>query len=96
MSKCDLNEYKDKLTATIMEQAINQMSVEMDGDVYVDSEAIGPIVTQLIKDVLEEDEIKETIRMKIRAIIGSIDEVQIAEAIQPEISKGFLRRILGL
>ena len=92
----DLNEFKDLLVTRIFEQVIQQTEICVDGDVYVDPEKISPVLTELIVEVLQEDEVKREIKNKVRKVVMGLDEKVIRDALQPEIGKGFIKRLFGL
>jgi len=91
-----VDSFKEKLVTTIFDQVIKQTEICVDGEVCIDPEAISLILTQHLVEVLQEDEVKKAIKDKVRAVIMGLDENVIRDALQPEIGKGFIKRLFGL
>jgi len=91
MSKTD--ELKDALVEKVFSQII--ASVEIDGDVYVESDVLAPLLTEIVKEVLEEVKTREVIKEKVRVIIANIDDERVSRALEPDLGRGFFRRLFG-
>ena len=89
------DQLKEKLFGKIFEDLIKNLVVEFDDGVYISGEKVGDMLTQLFIETLQEEEVREMLRCKIREAVADIDPKKIAEAVEKEIKPGFFRRLFG-
>jgi len=74
--------FGQKLVGQIFTQILEDVNVVVDGRVYLDPSEISEHVSQLIVEVFQEEEIRKSIKDKIRVCVMAIDEESLIKIVQ--------------